>query len=128
MGKTIAEGLREIENMRGCDSVRIARALGWEEPSCRDSDAKCLECANEILRRLADAIEAENIEFRTMGFLEGLRKPDTQEAIDADATIPPRNYYAERIGHDGGLKDDEEIYTAVMRDLLRRQRKLLGGE
>lgn len=52
------------------------------------------------------------------------REPDTQERIDDDATMPPRAYYAKRIGHDVGLKDDEEVWTAVTAHLLRRQREL----
>lgn len=58
--------------------------------------------------------------------------PDTQERIDEDASVPPRRYYADKIGHDVGLKDDEEVFTAVALDLLRRQRELdakkMGGE
>lgn len=58
--------------------------------------------------------------------------PDTQERIDDDASMPPRRYYAAKIGHDVGLKDDEEVFTAVALDLLRRQRELdaktMGGE
>lgn len=50
--------------------------------------------------------------------------PDTQDRIDEDATMPPREYYAEHIGHDVGLKDDEEVVVAMTRDLLRRQRRL----
>lgn len=57
--------------------------------------------------------------------------PDTQERIDDDASMPPRRYYAAKIGHDVGLKDDEEVFTAVALDLLRRQRELdaktMGG-
>lgn len=57
--------------------------------------------------------------------------PDTQQRIDDDATLPPREYYAEHIGHDVGLKDDEEVAVAMVLDLLRRQRELdarKGGE
>lgn len=57
--------------------------------------------------------------------------PDTQERIDEDASVPPRRYYADKIGHDVGLKDDEEVFIAVALDLLRRQRELdaktMGG-
>lgn len=56
------------------------------------------------------------------------REPDTQERIDDDATMPPRSYYAKRIGHDVGLKDDEEVWTAVTAHLLRRQRELDGRD
>lgn len=52
--------------------------------------------------------------------------PDTQERIDGDATMPPRAYYAKRIGHDVGLKDDAECTEAMVRHLLNRQRKLDG--
>lgn len=50
--------------------------------------------------------------------------PDTQERIDDDVTLPPREYYNAHIGHDVGLKDDEEVAVAMVRDLLRRQREL----
>ncbi len=57
--------------------------------------------------------------------------PDTQERIDDDASMPPRRYYAAKIGHDVGLKEDEEVFAAVALDLLRRQRELdaktMGG-
>lgn len=56
------------------------------------------------------------------------REPDTQERIDDDATMPPRAYYAKHIGHDVGLKDDEEVWTAVTAHLLRRQRELDGRD
>ncbi|WP_101723087.1 hypothetical protein [Eggerthella timonensis] len=58
--------------------------------------------------------------------------PDTNERIDKDASMPPRRYYADKIGHDVGLKDDEEVFAAVALDLLRRQRELdaktMGGD
>lgn len=57
--------------------------------------------------------------------------PETQERIDDDATMPPREYYNAHIGHDVGLKDDAEVTEAMVRDLLRRQRELdkrKGGE
>lgn len=50
--------------------------------------------------------------------------PDTQQQIDDDASLPPREYYARHIGHDVGLKDDEEVAVAMVLDLLRRQREL----
>lgn len=50
--------------------------------------------------------------------------PDTQERIDGDATLPPREYYNAHIGHDVGLRDDEELTVAMVLDLLRRQREL----
>lgn len=50
--------------------------------------------------------------------------PDTQERIDGDATLSPREYYNAHIGHDVGLKDDEEVAVAMVHDLLRRQRGL----
>lgn len=57
------------------------------------------------------------------------REPDTQERIDKDATMPPRAYYAKHIGNIAvGLKDDEEVWTAVTAHLLRRQRELDGRD
>lgn len=50
--------------------------------------------------------------------------PETQARIDDDATLHPRVYYAEHIGHDVDLKDDAEVTEAMVRDLLRRQREL----
>lgn len=50
--------------------------------------------------------------------------PDTQQRIDGDATLPPREYYNAHIGHDVGLRDDEELTVAMVLDLLRRQREL----
>lgn len=50
--------------------------------------------------------------------------PETQERIDDDATLSPREYYNAHIGHDVGLKDDEEVAVAMVHDLLRRQREL----
>ena len=56
--------------------------------------------------------------------------PDTQQAIDDDATMPPAEYCAVR-GIDLGDDPDRETATeAMVRDLLRRQRELdrKGGE
>lgn len=50
--------------------------------------------------------------------------PETQERIDDDATLSPREYYNAHIGHDVGLRDDEELTVAMVLDLLRRQREL----
>lgn len=57
-------------------------------------------------------------------------EPVTQDQIDEWATMPMREYYAERIGHNVGLLDDAEVYEAVVRDLLASQRAVLarGGE
>lgn len=57
-------------------------------------------------------------------------EPDSIAKIEADASMPPRCYHAERIGHNTGLLDDEEVSTAVALHLLRRQRAVLarGGE
>lgn len=70
--------------------------------------------------------------FEEIGWIGNLRvthrEPDNQERIDEDATMPPREYYAKHIGHDVGLKDDEEVWTAVMAHLLRRQRELDGRD
>ena len=56
--------------------------------------------------------------------------PDTQQRIDDDASLPPREYYNAHIGHDVGLKDDEEVVVAMVHDLLRRQRRVIarGGD
>ena len=56
--------------------------------------------------------------------------PETQERIDEDATLSPREYYVRHIGHDVGLRDDEEVTVAMVHDLLRRQRRVIarGGD
>ena len=74
----------------------------------------------------------------TYDFPEGLthRKPDTQDAIDADAEEWPCNYFKERMPSHCGNCDlhpddgecDSRCRADMNRDLLRRQRKLLGGE
>lgn len=69
------------------------------------------------------------------------RKPDTQEAIEEDAAKDPCAYFNGRTPdkcadcklHDGDPEFDFEANfndcrTAMNRDLLARQRKLLGGE
>ena len=62
-----------------------------------------------------------------MGFRDTpVRRPpeDTQADIDAEATLPPAAYCAQR-GIDLGDDPDRETATAAMvRDLLRRQREL----
>lgn len=57
-------------------------------------------------------------------------EPVTQDQIDEWVTMPMREYYAERIGHNVGLLDDAEVYEAVVRDLLASQCAVLarGGE
>lgn len=56
------------------------------------------------------------------------RKPDTQEAIDDDLTLPPWEY-CERHGIEIESGSDEAtIVEAMCRHLLERQRKLMGGE
>lgn len=52
-------------------------------------------------------------------------EPDTLERINDDASMNPREYYNEHIGHDAELKDDEHVITAFVRDLLKRQREVL---
>lgn len=47
-------------------------------------------------------------------------KPDTLNALRDDVTKSPRQYYADHIGHDVGLKDDEEINTAVLEHIIDR--------
>ena len=63
------------------------------------------------------------------------RKPDTQEDIDADAAKRPCQYFGAQScrecpqGHaDGSDIDYDECCIAQIRDLLERQRKLMGGE
>ena len=46
--------------------------------------------------------------------------PDSWERIEEDATLPPREYYARYVGHDVGLKDDEEVNGAFGKSLVRR--------
>ena len=65
------------------------------------------------------------------------RKPDTQEAIDADAEKDPCDYFG-MMGKTCGSCDvfekfnngyiSDVCYSEQTKDLLRRQRKLMGGE
>lgn len=77
---------------------------------------------------ITDVPSTHAVLFEESGWMGNLRvthrEPDTQERIDEDATMPPREYYAKYIGHDVGLKDDEEAWTAVTAHLLRRQREV----
>lgn len=53
--------------------------------------------------------------------------PDTQEAIEADATMSYYTY-CHNVLKIKEAQTPEEMATAMAQDLLRRQRKLLGGE
>lgn len=55
------------------------------------------------------------------------RKPDTQEAINDDATMPYYTYCSKVLKIEEA-QTTEEMVTAMAQDLLARQRKLLGGE
>ena len=57
------------------------------------------------------------------------RKPDTQEAIEDDATVPAATYCVRHglVENDTDV-DDATLLELHILDLLRRQRKLLGGE
>lgn len=87
-----------------------------------DTDYPTVHVENEPLKRPAD-------------------KPDSQEAIDADAAKDPCEYFNGRTpgkcadcklhADDAGFDFDgrfAECRTAMARDLLARQRKLMGGE
>lgn len=51
----------------------------------------------------------------------GLERPsDSLKKLRDDATIPQREYYRRLIGHDVGLKDDEEISVAVHNHIINR--------
>ena len=50
--------------------------------------------------------------------------PDTQERIDEDASLPPREYYVRHIGHDVAEKGAVEVHAAVTAHLLKRQRAI----
>lgn len=50
--------------------------------------------------------------------------PETQERIDDDATLPPREYYVRHIGHDVAEKGAVEVHAAVTAHLLKRQRAI----
>lgn len=50
--------------------------------------------------------------------------PETQERIDDDATLPPREYYVRYIGNDVAEKGAVEVHAAVTAHLLKRQREL----
>lgn len=57
-----------------------------------------------------------------------LPEPDSLEKLRDDATKPSRQYYADHIGHDVGLKDDEEIYTAVHKHIIDRAVAIMGRD
>ena len=134
MGKTIAERLRECEagDSWTCWGSRLEEIMGGDECSCPEDTGDritCHVCYESQLRKLADAIDEENEKFRTMGFLEGLKESDTQEAIEDDATVPAATYCVRH----GLVESDTDVDDATLLelhilDLLRRQRKLLGGE
>lgn len=125
--KTVSELLREcaeadfplkaIEKKLGCSGVTLGETVNL--------------LADEIDREKR-VIYGDLLVKCEFGFIEPRnltqREPDTQERIDEDATMPPREYYARHIGHDVGLKDDAEVTEAMMRDLLRRQRELDGRD
>lgn len=48
------------------------------------------------------------------------QEPDSLEKLRDDAMKPPRHYYMDLIGHDVGLKDDEEINIAVHTHIINR--------
>lgn len=50
--------------------------------------------------------------------------PETQERIDEDASLPPREYYVRHIGHDVAEKGAVEVHAAVTAHLLKRQREI----
>lgn len=50
--------------------------------------------------------------------------PETQERIDDDATLPPREYYVRYIGNDVAEKGAVEVHAAVTAHLLKRQREI----
>lgn len=58
------------------------------------------------------------------------RKPDTQEAIEDDTTLPPKEYCNryQLLGADGAYFDDAEAIEAMCKHLIERTRKLMGGE
>lgn len=91
--------------------------------------------------RIIDATDREGIGPWVSKSALTHRKPDTQEAIDADAAKEPCVYfngtYLDKCDkcklHDNDVNLDfdvqfNECRTAMNRDLLERQRKLLGGE
>ena len=62
---------------------------------------------------------------------ERVKRPepaDTQEKIDDDATMPQVVYVACVLCKDTRDMDGDEMQTLMIRDLLRRQRELRGGE
>lgn len=87
-----------------------------------------LDCGDANQRSIAEQIRKA---------MKGVKPqlPDTQEAIDADAAKRPCQYFGTQScrecpqGHaDGSDIDYDECCIAQIRDLLKRQRKLMGGE
>lgn len=69
---------------------------------------------------------SEAISFRPGESVKRPEPHDTQERIDADATVPPKNYCCERNMEDMSGWDDSQFDEWKVLDLLRRQRKLDG--
>lgn len=132
------KGNSDYVNINGYERHDFAHRLKRPNPQVLDADGVQIE-VGDVLYRTTDDMKAVVAKLEKGYFVddEGAgfnpsyfthREPDTQERIEEDATMPPRAYYAKHIGYDVGLKDDEEVWTAVMAHLLRRQRELDGRD
>ena len=141
-----------IRNWRGA----IRNALKCTEPEVLDADGVPIKVGDtvygtgreqhvyEVIRLVANPNNRFNVTCKDMNDQEECLcdssmlthcKPDTQEAIDADAAKRPCQYFGTQKcrecpqGHvDGSDVDYDECCIAQIRDLLKRQRKLMGSE
>ena len=67
--KGVAGRLRVADDGPGCPSIKIARAVGLEEPRCLDRG--CCGCLGLVLSALADAIDAELAQARGESLRQG---------------------------------------------------------
>lgn len=86
---------------------------------CCDDFEYCDDCEKAVRKALQDALEREYTP----------KECDSFEKIEADATIPAATYCV----RNGLVYSDTDVDGATLcemhiRDLLRRQRELLGGE
>lgn len=93
----------------------LVRTVGF---NC-DDFKRCADCERAVRKALQDALEREYEP----------KERDSLEKIEADATIPAATYCVRNGLVDSDTDaDDATICEMHIRDLLRRQRELLGGE
>lgn len=129
---------------KDCDKIELNRGERVKRPETEvlDADGVPIKVGDTVYKVGEHPISGErtvkSVEPGRVWFAENLswaypsglthRKPDTQEAIDDDLTLPPWEY-CERHGIEIESGSDEATTVEAMcRHLLERQRKLMGGE